>query len=84
MSDPRIKQQKLKNILDECEHGHLRRKCPYCELIELEAENQRMYEALKEISSGMGKDLLGTTSLSQEDMQEIAKTALKAAEEEEK
>jgi hypothetical protein len=35
-----------------------------------------MIEALEKIASGMGKDLLGTTSLDREDMQDIAKAAL--------
>ena len=34
----------------ECKHGHLKRKCPYCEIEELEAENQRLREALEEAS----------------------------------
>ena len=43
---------------------------------DLKKQLERAREALKKISSGMGRDILGATSLSREDMQSIAKQAL--------
>ena len=40
-----------------------------------------LLEALRSIASGMGRDMLGTTSLTRDDMQSIAKGAIKKAEE---
>lgn len=40
---------------------------------------KEMRKALKQIRSGLGRDLLGTTALSREDMQSIAKAALASA-----
>ena len=47
---------------------------------QLQAENKEMKEALERIRSGLGKDSLGVTSLSREDMQSIAEQALKGEE----
>lgn len=44
---------------------------------ELEAANAKYREALEKIRSGIGKDILGITSLVREDMQDIAREALK-------
>ena len=30
-----------------CEHGHHRRKCPHCEIVQLEAHVQALREAIK-------------------------------------
>lgn len=46
-------------------------------IAELEGEIGRLREALERIASGMGADLLGTVSLSRDDMQEIAREVLK-------
>lgn len=40
------------------------------------ADLEKAREALTSIASGMGRDILGATSLSREDMQSIAKQAL--------
>lgn len=37
---------------------------------------RQMFDALRKISSGMGHDMLGTTSLDREDMQSIAQKAI--------
>ena len=45
-------------------------------LYDISAKNEMMLTVLEKISSGMGGDLLGTTSLSREDMQCLATAAL--------
>lgn len=42
----------------------------------VQEQNMEMVEVLKKISSGMGGDLLGTTSLSREDMKCLATAIL--------
>lgn len=54
MSDPRIKQWKLENMLNKCEHGRPRRKCPHCELVELKAQNQQ----IRKVLHGLVNDVL--------------------------
>lgn len=45
-------------------------------LVETQKKNEMMIAVLEKISSGMGVDLLGTTSLSREDMQCLATAIL--------
>ena len=37
-----LTREEIDRLNEACEHGHQKRKCPYCEIVELEAELARL------------------------------------------